>query len=261
MGDVLDYLTVEEVSRILKTHSNTIYKMCREGTLPAVKIGKEWRIDRGKLALFMEGGAPPRQKEVYHGLVQLALQQGHLLGIFTREKDIAEFELTFFVKAQNRGYRLFKACWWQHPDDVRRHMSEAGLEVEKLESNGSLVIENMNDIFHASSPSRSARVWSDAAAEALDSGYKGLICSGAKHFDCCGNHNSLMEFERALDKVIKSAPIIGVCPYLMDINVSNAFVKMVDLIKLHERFFIQTHDTEILAQTTYSVNTSGRAFV
>ncbi|VAX19581.1 hypothetical protein MNBD_NITROSPINAE04-2173 [hydrothermal vent metagenome] len=254
----MDFLTVREISQILKTHSNTVYKMCREGILPAVKIGKEWRIDRRKLALFMEGGAPPQQKDTYESLVQLSLQEGHLLGIFTQEKDISEFELTFFVKAQDRGYRLFKACWWQHPDDVRRHMSKAGLEVEKLESSGSLVIVDLNDVFRRFGHLRAAEVWSNAAAQALDLGYKGLISSGAKHMDCCGNHSFLMEFEKALDKIIKNEPIVGVCPYLMDMNVPNAFVKLVDLMKLHGRFFIQTQDTEILAQVTFATNASGR---
>jgi hypothetical protein len=232
--------------------------MCRTGTLPAVKIGKEWRIDRRKLALFMEGGAPPKHKETYESLVQLSLQEGHMLGIFTQEKDISEFELTFFVKAQNRGYRLFKACWWQHPDDVRRHMTEAGLDVEKLESSGSLVIVDLNDVFRRLGHIRAAKVWGDAAAEALELGYKGLISSGAKHLDCCLNHSSLIEFEEALDKHIKNAPIVGVCPYLMDLNVPNAFIKLVDLMKIHGKFFIQTRDTEILAQTIFASNASER---
>ena len=42
----MDYLTIQEVSAILKVHSNTVYKMCRQGVLPAVKIGKEWRFRR-----------------------------------------------------------------------------------------------------------------------------------------------------------------------------------------------------------------------
>lgn len=32
-----------------KGQLNSVTRMCREGTLPAVKVGKQWRIDTGKI--------------------------------------------------------------------------------------------------------------------------------------------------------------------------------------------------------------------
>ena len=250
---MMDFLTVEEVSVILKAHTNTIYKMCRENTLPAVKIGKEWRIDREKLGRFMEGGTPPKQAGEFMGLVEQVLRPGHTLGVFTSEKDIQDFELTCLVEAQNRGYRLLKSCWWQHPDDVRRHMADVGIPVEEMEYDGSLVILDLNEIFVIKGANKAAEAWQSNAERALKLGYKGLIGLGAKHFDCCASHHSLLEFENAIDKTVKSMPVVAICSYLMDISVSNVFSRLIDIMLTHDRIFFQTENTEILSQVNYSM--------
>lgn len=248
----MDFLTVHEVSQILKAHTNTVYKMCREGSLSAVKIGKEWRVDRKRLAKFMEGAAIPEKKDTFQGLVQLALQHGHLLGIFSDEKDIIDFELTYLMTAMKTGHKLIKTCWWQHPDDVRRHMASVGMPVEQMESQGALLILNMNDIFLASGVQGAANAWRQAVNDALDQGYKGVVGAGSKHFDCCKSHHSLLSFENALSKIFRDLPLMGVCTYLLDMEVSGAFSRLVDLLLVHDSFFIQTEDTEILAKVSYS---------
>lgn len=43
-------LTVKQAGRILKYHRNTVLKLVQTGALPAVKIGRCWRIRRGALA-------------------------------------------------------------------------------------------------------------------------------------------------------------------------------------------------------------------
>lgn len=41
-----DFLTVQEASDLLKTTPGTVCKWCRLGVLPALKLGKVWRISR-----------------------------------------------------------------------------------------------------------------------------------------------------------------------------------------------------------------------
>jgi excisionase family DNA binding protein len=254
----MDFLTVEDVCQILKAHSNTVYKMCREGTLPAVKIGKEWRIDRERLAKFMEGGTPPQKFGAYQGLIQHSLRSGHMLGVFANEKDILDFELTYFMEARGSGYKLFKACWWQHPDDVRRHMTEAGLPVEEMEADGSLVIRDLLQLFVHHGARRAAEAWAEEARDASQTGYKGLVGSGSKHFECCNSHHTLLEFENALDKISKKFSVTSVCSYFLDMNTPTVLTRLVDLILVHDNFFIQTDDTEILANVDYSLVHPGR---
>jgi len=47
-------LTVEEVTDILRTSMPQVRKMAADGTLPAVKVGREWRIPSGFLEAFLE---------------------------------------------------------------------------------------------------------------------------------------------------------------------------------------------------------------
>lgn len=57
-------LTLEEVSRYLKLHKATVYKMAQAGKIPALKVGKVWRFKRAKLEAWLErqedGVAPKR---------------------------------------------------------------------------------------------------------------------------------------------------------------------------------------------------------
>lgn len=47
-------LTVQEVAELLKTSIHQVRKMAAEGTLPAMKIGREWRIPAKFLEAFLE---------------------------------------------------------------------------------------------------------------------------------------------------------------------------------------------------------------
>ena len=44
-----EMLTPREVAEYLRVPIETVWHWCREGTLPAVKIGKYWRIPREEL--------------------------------------------------------------------------------------------------------------------------------------------------------------------------------------------------------------------
>lgn len=49
-----EYLTIDETAEKLKLAKITIYRMARRGLLPAVKLGKAWRISNLKLAELFE---------------------------------------------------------------------------------------------------------------------------------------------------------------------------------------------------------------
>ncbi|MDH5477455.1 MAG: helix-turn-helix domain-containing protein [Nitrospinota bacterium] len=255
----MDFLTVEEVAIILKSHTNTIYKMCRQGILPAVKIGPSWRIERKKLATFMEAGAPPQKTDTFKGLVSLALKTGHYMGIFSLEKDILDFELTYFsaALAQNPNSFFFKACWWQHPDDARRHLSSLKIDVDEMEGRGALVIANMSEIYRKHGVNGVLEKWKWAADHSTRNGFSGMVGTGAKHIDCCdGRHHPLLEVENGINKISNSQPMTILCTYLMDQGASDIFPRIFEVTLMHDQFFIQTEDTEIMAKVTYSLTHS-----
>ncbi len=46
-------LTVKETAALLKTSKQQVRKMIREEVLPAVKVGREWRISEAYLEEFL----------------------------------------------------------------------------------------------------------------------------------------------------------------------------------------------------------------
>ena len=49
-----EMLTPREVAEYLKVPIQTVWRWCRTGTLPAVKIGKYWRIPGDELEAFIK---------------------------------------------------------------------------------------------------------------------------------------------------------------------------------------------------------------
>lgn len=44
-----EIMTIKEVSRYLKMNERTVYKLIQAGQIPAIKIGKQWRLNKDKL--------------------------------------------------------------------------------------------------------------------------------------------------------------------------------------------------------------------
>lgn len=55
MPDIKVY-TLEEVADILKVTRRTIYTYIKKGKLPAVKMGKYWRVTEESLRQFVSAG-------------------------------------------------------------------------------------------------------------------------------------------------------------------------------------------------------------
>jgi excisionase family DNA binding protein len=48
-----EILTVGQVSKLLKLHQRTIYKLVRNGMIPGRRIGKKWRFLRSEIMNFL----------------------------------------------------------------------------------------------------------------------------------------------------------------------------------------------------------------
>jgi excisionase family DNA binding protein len=48
-----EILTVKEVSELLKVQDSTVYRMIREGRIPAFKIGSDWRFQKDQVVHWL----------------------------------------------------------------------------------------------------------------------------------------------------------------------------------------------------------------
>lgn len=52
-----EFLTIEEVCRLLKLSDRTVYDLCRHGKLPgAAKVGGQWRVNALELNGWLSAG-------------------------------------------------------------------------------------------------------------------------------------------------------------------------------------------------------------
>jgi excisionase family DNA binding protein len=51
-------MTAEEVSEWLRIAKSTLYKLCKEGKIPSVKVGKHWRFDRKNVESWLVRVSP-----------------------------------------------------------------------------------------------------------------------------------------------------------------------------------------------------------
>jgi excisionase family DNA binding protein len=49
MEDFSEIMTLEETAKYLKIGKSTLYKMAREGKIPAVKIANQWRFRKDEI--------------------------------------------------------------------------------------------------------------------------------------------------------------------------------------------------------------------
>lgn len=65
-------LTVKEVAALLRVSAQTLYKMLEQGEIPAVKVGSQWRFDRGEIRVWLTSrGAEPAGPTGDHGAARI----------------------------------------------------------------------------------------------------------------------------------------------------------------------------------------------
>ncbi|TYP58549.1 MEDS domain-containing protein [Thermosediminibacter litoriperuensis] len=228
-----ELLTVEEVAKILRTTTNTIYRWLRAGKLPGIKLGKEWRIRKETLASKLnETNSTSIKGQRF--LDKIGPHSDHVLAVTRKTHDLYNLEAEFFKKGLSRGYRLFKGCWWQKPDDARRELSIRGLPIEELEAKNALTIVDLTDYYNRSGKNGPVQVWSEEARKTFELGYKTMWGSGSPHLLSLGGHfRNLIEFESSLDDALRKLPVVGICPYIFDDFTGDYFEQLIDLMNLH----------------------------
>jgi excisionase family DNA binding protein len=133
-GDEL--LSADDVAQYLDLEPVTIYRWCRDGRLPCMKLGKVWRIRRSALDAFLRRAEGPQT---------LAGHLGAFLGVPDQVLAVAEdatlltrLDAAFFQVAEAHGGLLVKVYdpTVLSRDGLREGFQRAGLDVDRLEGAG-----------------------------------------------------------------------------------------------------------------------------
>lgn len=132
-----DLLSVEDVARYLGVGSVSVYRWCREGRLPCLKIGKHWRIRREALERFLKRSE--RSGSLVGRLRPFLEVPDSVLAITQNREMMHRLDTAFFQVGEAQGGTLAKYVdgeSWDSLDDARTDLENHGLEVRRLEREG-----------------------------------------------------------------------------------------------------------------------------
>lgn len=136
-ADEKDVLSAEEVAEYLGVNPVTVYRWCREGRLPCLKIGKFWRIRRGALEDFLGRGERPAT--LVGQLRSFLYVPDTVIGIAETTDLLHRLDAAFLQVGEARGGLLVKFHGGEpdaSEDELRALLEGNGLAVSRLEGEG-----------------------------------------------------------------------------------------------------------------------------
>jgi len=128
-----EVLTAEEVAAYLHIRTITVYRWCREGRLPCVKMGRVWRIRRAALDAFLDHGGGPQTLTRY--LQSFLDVPDHVIAVAETEELLHRLDAAFFQLGEAHGDVLVKFYAGEpaSADQLRVAFTRVGLDVNRLE--------------------------------------------------------------------------------------------------------------------------------
>lgn len=75
MSEMSELMTSQQVADYLRIHVVTVTKLAREGKIPGLKLGNQWRFRRDLLEDWIESGSAPEMPENFFNLAEHAEQE------------------------------------------------------------------------------------------------------------------------------------------------------------------------------------------
>ena len=134
-----ELLEIPDVARYLRVSKVTVYRWCREGRLPCLKLANTWRVRRSALDDFLARGE--RSATLFGQLRSFYRVPDNVLASAHSTEKLHQLDAAFFSVGEARRGMLAKFCSPESGASIEEYRAElrsAGLDVERLESDGRL---------------------------------------------------------------------------------------------------------------------------
>ena len=135
-----ELLAATDVAGMIGVKETTVYKWCKEGKLPCLKVGKHWRIRREALENFLRESERPR---TLAGQLDSFLRVPDSVLAIAQNVDILHrLDAAFFRVGEARGGLLVKfyAGEEHSEEELLSDFEENGLEARRLKREGRLLM-------------------------------------------------------------------------------------------------------------------------
>jgi excisionase family DNA binding protein len=133
------------VALVMGVKETTVWRWCREGRLPCLKVGKHWRIRREALENFLKRSERP---STLVGQLSSFLQVPDNVLAITQNIDLMHrLDVAYFQVGDAHGGMLVKFYGGEDApaDELRAEFEENGLEVGRLEQEGRFLMRPETD--------------------------------------------------------------------------------------------------------------------
>jgi excisionase family DNA binding protein len=140
-----ELLGAEDVALRIGVKETTVWRWCREGRLPCLKVGKHWRLRREAFEDFLRRSERPT---TLTGQLSSFLQvPDNVLAIAQNLDILHRLDAAFFRVGEARGGLLVKFYGGEDTpaDELRADFEENGLEVGRLERQGRFLMRPEED--------------------------------------------------------------------------------------------------------------------
>jgi len=138
-------LSAEDVAALMGVKESTVWRWCREGNLPCLKVGKHWRVRREALEEFLRRSE--RSTTLVGQLSSFLQVPDNVLAIAQNLDLLHRLDAAFFQVGDAHGGLLVKFYGGEEhsEDELRTDLEQNGLDVRRLEREGRLLMRPEKD--------------------------------------------------------------------------------------------------------------------
>lgn len=132
----------EDVAELVGVKESTVWRWCREGTLPCLKVGKQWRVRRGDLEDFFKQSERPAT--LVGRLGSFLRVPDNVLAIAENRDILHRLDAAFLQVGEARGGLLAKFYGGEDisEDKLLARFEERGLDAGRLVDEGRLLMRS-----------------------------------------------------------------------------------------------------------------------
>jgi excisionase family DNA binding protein len=142
----IELLRAEDVAEMIGVKERTVWRWCREGNLPCLKVGTHWRVRREDLEAFLRRSERPT---TLVGQLRAFLEvPDNVLVIAQNLQLLNRLDAAFFQVGEALDGLLAKFYGGQQlylEDELRTELERNGLEVGRLEREGRFLLRPEKD--------------------------------------------------------------------------------------------------------------------